>query len=200
MLLSTGKAFTSEDWLAEIKYDGVRLMAEWGGGAPARLKSRNGANATTWFPEITSGLGGVGRGRFVIDGEACVMDDIGRSDFNKTIARTRMRGFRPGADHVVYCVFDLLVDSGRSVMALPLIERKRRLARLLRGKPPSILLVSDFEGGGAELYGHALSLKLEGVVLKKKDSIYLPGERSPHWIKCKRPGATPAQRFHRDPV
>lgn len=198
MLLGEARPFDDTAWLYEIKFDGYRMLAEVD-GPHVYLQSRNGANATGWFPEVVASLAGIGGGRHVIDGEMCVLDDIGRSDFNRLHARARMRGWRPGADLVAFCVFDVLVHSGLNVMGLPLIERKKRLGKLFSAKPPSTLVVSDFEGEGRLLYDQAVQLKLEGIVAKRKDSRYVPGQRTADWLKIKRPGATPAQRFQRDP-
>ncbi|NSX14939.1 hypothetical protein HTY52_12725 [Cupriavidus taiwanensis] len=71
-------------WHFEIKYDGYRLLAATG-DAP-RLKSRNGANATTWFPELVEALATLPAGS-ILDGEVCVLDDIGKSDFERLHAR-----------------------------------------------------------------------------------------------------------------
>lgn len=198
MLLEEARPFDDPAWLYEIKFDGYRMLAEVD-GPHVYLQSRNGANATGWFPEVVGSLAGIGGGRHVIDGEMCVLDDIGRSDFNRLHARARMRGWRPGADPVVFCVFDVLVQAGQSVMGLPLTVRKRRLAKLFADKPPSTLVVSDFEREGRLLYDQAVQLKLEGIVAKRKASIYEPGQRTADWLKIKRPGATPAQRFQREP-
>lgn len=198
MLLGEARPFNDVDWLFEIKHDGYRVLAEWD-GAGVYLQSRNGADATAWFPEVTASLAGITGGRHVVDGEMCVLDDIGRSNFNRLHARARMRGWRRGADPVVFCVFDVLVQAGKSVMRLPLTERKQRLAKLFSDKPPSTLVVSDFEGEGRLLYDQAVQLKLEGIVAKRKASVYEPGQRTADWLKIKRPGATPAQRFQREP-
>lgn len=198
MLLGEARPFSDPDWLFEIKHDGYRVLAEWDSAA-VYLQSRNGADATAWFPEVATSLAHIGAGRHVVDGEMCVLDDIGRSDFNRLHARARMRGWRPGADPVVFCVFDVLVHGGQSVMGLPLSERKKRLAKLFEHKPPSTLVVSDFEGEGRLLYAQAVQLKLEGIVAKRKGSLYVPGQRTADWLKIKRPGATPAQRFQREP-
>lgn len=198
MLLSeAGRDLSGEDWLWELKYDGYRLLAEWDNGT-VTLKSRNGADATRWFPEVVEGLATLQHGRCIVDGEVCVLDDIGRSDFDKLHDRARMRGYRAGADMVVFCVFDILVYEGRNVMSLPLVERKALLARLWEPAPPSTLYVRHLVGQeGDWLYEQALALHLEGLVAKRRDSVYLPGERTADWVKRKRPGAVPPQRFHR---
>lgn len=198
MLLSEPRRdLSGDDWLWELKYDGYRLLAEWENTSVA-LKSRNGANATGWFPEIGEGLATLGHGRCIVDGEVCVLDDIGRPDFDRLHARAQMRKYRPGADMVVYCVFDLLVLEGRSVIHLSLLERKALLAQVWQPAPPCTLYVQHVEAEqGAWLYEQALALKLEGLVAKKCRSVYLPGQRTSDWVKRKRPGAIPPSRFSR---
>lgn len=136
-------------------------------------------------------------GRHVLDGEVCVLDDYGRSDFDRLHARAKRRGFPAGADPVVFCAFDLLVHQGLDVRALPLKTRKRRLAQLLRRQRPSVLLVDGIAERGTWLFIQALELKLEGIVSKRLDSEYESGVRSRAWVKVKRPGAVPAERFRR---
>jgi hypothetical protein len=81
---------------------------------------------------------------------------------------------------------------------LPLIERKARLRKLFTPKPNKTLLVMDaIPEHGIELFAMAVELELEGLVSKKKDSIYLPGERTRAWVKIKRSGAVPPERFRR---
>lgn len=184
-------------WIYEIKQDGFRIMALVHDGK-VLLKTKSGADASRWFPEITDALATIPGGPHLLDGEAVVLDDIGRSDFDRLLARAARRGWYAGADPVVYAAFDLLVQDGVDLTALPLLERKARLAQLLTPAPPSTLLVGHFTEGARQLFEQAvLPLKLEGIVGKRIDSIYRPGVRSPDWVKHKRPGAVPAGRFSR---
>lgn len=198
MLLSeAGRDLSGEDWLWELKYDGYRLLAEWDNGS-VTLKSWNGADATRWFPELTEALATMKHGRCIVDSEVCVLDEIGRSDFDKLHVRAGMRGYRAGADLVVLCVFDILVFEGKNVMALPLVERKALLARLWEPAPPCTLYVRHLVGKeGDWLYEQALALHLEGLGAKRPESVYRPGERTADWVKRKRPGAVPPGRFSR---
>lgn len=200
MLLSERavKTFPGDDYLAEIKYDGYRILAGLDAQG-ARLKSRNGADASAWFPEVTESLAQLGRGRNVLDGEMCVLDQIGRPDFDALHARASRRRWVAGDPPVVYCAFDVLVLDGQLVTGLPLIERKELLRELLNTKPPNVLYVDHFVGNVGWLYTRATALELEGVVAKKADSIYLPGQRTDTWLKIKRPGAIPPGRFRRKP-
>lgn len=187
-------AFDDPAWLFELKYDGYRLLAETGGRL--RFQTRNGHEATAWFPELHKPLLAVG-GRHVLDGEVCVMDDMGRPHFERLHARAARRGWRKGDALVTFCVFDILVLAGKSVMRWPLEERKAMLMDLLGTSLPSILPVQHIEGEGKAMYQFAVELLLEGVVAKRRSSCYLPGARSPDWQKIKRPGAVPPERFRR---
>ncbi|SPA44818.1 ATP-dependent DNA ligase [Cupriavidus taiwanensis] len=180
-------------WHFEIKYDGYRLLASTG-DAP-QLKSRNGANATTWFPELVESLATLPAG-YILDGEVCVLDDIGKSDFERLHKRARRKGWYRGADAVAYCVFDLLVGKQKDLRPQPIERRKAALQKLLGGLPPGMLYVADVDDG-EWLYGHALALGLEGIVAKRAGTPYLAGERSRYWLKIKRPGAVPPERFRR---
>lgn len=194
MLLCERKTIPREPgWHYEIKYDGYRMLATTG-EAP-RLKSKNGADATTWFPELIRVLAELSPGH-ILDGEVCVLDDLGRSDFERLHTRARRKGWYRGADAVAYCVFDMLVCKGRDLRGQPLERRKAALRKLIGPPAPGLLFVHSVEDG-AWLYGHALTLGLEGVVGKRAGSVYRSGERSTDWLKIKRPGAVPAKRFRR---
>jgi bifunctional non-homologous end joining protein LigD len=188
------RPFTSPAWLFEIKFDGYRMLAGVDHGQ-IELRYKRGTDATKWFPEICQALAQLPGGPHVLDGEACVLDDLGRSDFEAFRARASRRRPLPGV-RVTYCAFDLLVHRGRNVMDLPLQERKALLASLVKGlASPHFLHVTAIDDEGEELFRYVLGLELEGLVAKRKDSPYLPGERSPAWQKLKRKGAVPAHRF-----
>jgi bifunctional non-homologous end joining protein LigD len=192
------KPFNDSEFVYEIKYDGYRVLAEFG-PAGARLKSRNGADASSWFPEVVHSLAafGAARGRTVVDGEMCVLDKRGRSDFDKLHARALRRRRDAGDPPAVYCVFDILVLDGVNVMHLPLLQRKQLLVDLFEDRPPALLVVTYLEDVGLELYQAVLQLSLEGLVAKRATSVYTAGMRTNDWLKVKRPGAVPAKRFSR---
>jgi bifunctional non-homologous end joining protein LigD len=197
MLLDDRKhaAFSHPDWVFEIKHDGYRMLAEFGAGT-VRMKTRGGHDCTSWFPEVATSLAKYKGGPHVVDGEVCVLDDIGRSDFNRLQDRARRRCYYPECDPVVYCMFDTLVHRGDNMMREPLFARKARLKQLFTPKPRySLLVVDAIPEAGLELYAMALELKLEGLCAKHMQSPYLPGERTHLWRKLKRPGAIPVERF-----
>lgn len=201
MLLHTGKRlppFAQPDWIYELKFDGYRMIAGVQDGQ-VQLATRKGADASRWFPEVVQGLSGLLGGPHILDGEVCVLDETGRSDFNRLQNRASRRCFYPECDPVVYCAFDLLAVDGRSIIGLPVETRKGMLKMLLTPIPPSVIYVGHFGAElGRTLFQQAVQqLQLEGLVAKRLGSPYRPGERSPDWVKVKRKGAAPLERFKR---
>jgi bifunctional non-homologous end joining protein LigD len=196
LLGQTRRPFSDPQWAFEVKYDGYRALAEWGARG-ARLQSRAGTDMSRWFAEVTGALAALGGARCIVDGEICVLNELGiagDAEFRRLFRRQARRGYQAGDDAVVFCVFDALVVRGRSVMARPLLERKAHLAPLLAGVPHT-LVVGEIVGEGEALFEAALQLQLEGVVAKRLAAPYQPGARSRDWLKVKRPGAVPAERF-----
>lgn len=187
MLLTDRKAVPGDaGWLCEIKYDGYRMLAST--GPDARLKTKNGADATAWFPELVAELRALPAGS-ILDGEVCILDDIGRSDFEAVHQRARRRGWYKGAAPAAYCAFDMIVRGGRDLRARPIEQRKAALQTFLASPPSGFLVVQAVPDGAAWLYAQALALELEGIVCKRAGSTYQDGTRSRDWIKVKRPGA-----------
>ncbi|MDM0085542.1 RNA ligase family protein [Variovorax sp. J31P179] len=188
---------TAPGWIFKIKYDGYRMTAMFGDGK-CQLRTRNGADATRWFPEVAKSLAALRGGPYVTDGEVCAFDEIGRSDFNRLQDRARRRRWYEGCDLVGYAVFDLMVDHGIDITQHTLLQRKALLAELLDPSPENVLAVGHIDEDIPRIFNDAvLGLKLEGLVAKRDDSIYVPGSRSRDWIKVKRKGAVSAERFKR---
>ena len=202
MLLSESKSlrpFGDPNYIYEIKYDGYRMGALVS-NSTAKLATKSGVDCTSWFPEVAKALATLRGGPHVMDGEAVVLDDIGRSDYNRLHSRALRRGWKEGADRVAYCVFDLLALDGRSLINLPIESRKAMLRELLTPPPPGVLYVDHFTSQeGAGMFEAAKQLQLEGLVAKRLGSPYRPGIRSEDWLKLKVPGAIPPQRFRRGP-
>lgn len=188
--------FDGDEWLFEIKFDGFRMLAEFGAGRVV-LRTRSGHDWTVRFPEVVEQLERYGGGPHVVDAELAVLDKHGRSDFDRLRARAGRRR-RPGDPPVVLCMFDCLVMAGRDLTGLPIEERKARLERLFTPRPTQgLLVVTAIEGRGRDFFAYALKLELEGLIAKRRGSLYRPGERAEEWRKIKRKGAVPAGRFKR---
>jgi ATP-dependent DNA ligase len=165
------------EWFHEIKYDGYRLRLERD-GMRVRLITRGGYDWAKRFPWIVEAALKNRQSRFVVDGEAVILDLDGRSDFN-ALHSNQHNG------EVQLCAFDVLAIGGDDLRGRPLSMRKTSLERLLRGRPDGIF-VNPFEIGaiGPDLFRAACSMGLEGLVSKRSDRPYRAG-RSKDWIKVK---------------
>jgi bifunctional non-homologous end joining protein LigD len=163
-----------EGWLFEPKWDGYRALAYVRGGE-VELQSRTGkSDFTTRFDAIARALPrAVRTPDCVLDGEVCAIDDTGRASFS---------AMQQGAGTLVYYVFDLLEQDGEPLIDLPLMERRRRLKKLL-GRSHSVAFTDTFDDGAA-LLDAAAQQGLEGVMAKRPDSRYEQG-RSRQWLKVK---------------
>lgn len=204
MLLSEkGPPLGTPGWVYEPKHDGYRIVAGIVNGVVS-LRTRGQrdpekpTDATRWFPEVVESLAQLPGGPHILDGEVVVLDDNGRSDFNRLQDRARRRRKVEGADPVHYLVFDTMAIDGRPLIGEPLEVRKAALKTLLEGAGPAVVYVEHFAAEhGRDLFRQAKILKLEGLVGKKLGSFYVPGERSADWCKHKVPGAVPPERFKR---
>jgi bifunctional non-homologous end joining protein LigD len=168
------------DWLHEIKHDGYRLrgLIVVREGKRVRLLTRGGYDWANRYPLIVEAALRNRTPSFVIDGEAVLLGVDGISDFNGLHSRRH-------DDEVQLYAFDILALDGDDLRKLPLHLRKTNLARLLARRPEGIF-VSEFEQGeiGPDLFRQACKFGLEGLVSKRRESVYRGG-RSPHWIKVK---------------
>jgi bifunctional non-homologous end joining protein LigD len=184
---SAEKPPSGKGWLFEIKYDGVRVMAERDGETVA-LWGRNRQSITTRYPEIAQALGALPFERFVIDGEIVALDDDGRPSFHRLQARIGLKTARDveagvAAVPVEAIFFDCLALEGVDLRALALTERKACLNLLL---PPlgTVRYGDHVREHGAAFFQAASEQRLEGIVAKRAASRYVGG-RSSEWIKVK---------------
>jgi bifunctional non-homologous end joining protein LigD len=187
MLATATKAVPSgEEWLHEVKWDGVRVLLDVreGSGGTGRLTSRNGNVTTAAWPELAaSPLGGRD---VMVDGEIIALNDRGIPDFRVLQHRMHVRKASEVARlvdrvPVTLMAFDLLRLDGEDLTALPLTERRARLTGL--GLEQSRWQVPDAYDDGAMLLEATRAQGLEGVVSKRRRSAYRPGVRSPDWLK-----------------
>ena len=172
--------FSGSDWLFEIKWDGIRAIAYIEGSLS--LRSRNDREISGQFPEL-AGLASLAPGT-VLDGEIVAMTG-GRPDIQSLLPRLQaVLPPRAGAVPVTYIVFDILERDGKPLLDLPLTERKRILKEAVR-EGPHVTLSEPVEGEGEAYYRAALEKGLEGIVAKRKDSRYEPGQRTGAWVKIK---------------
>jgi bifunctional non-homologous end joining protein LigD len=171
-----------EQWLHEIKFDGYRLLGFVSGGE-ARLRTRNGKDWTGSFPPLAAALEKLKAKNAVLDMEAVVVDNEGKSGF-QALQTALGDGGNPG--QIIAYVFDLLHLNGRDLTAAPLTVRKENLRSLLKkSKERATLRYSEhLAGQGAEMFAQARERGLEGIVSKKADAAYIAG-RQKSWLKSK---------------
>jgi len=188
MLAESGsKVFNRPDWSWEPKLDGYRTLAfvdEHG----VKLRSRRGLDLSTKFPRLVAELGAQAAHGMILDGEIVAFGADGKPSFGSLQERAQLRTDREIAaadDHipVVFFCFDLLYFAGVDLRASPYRDRRRYLAQCLL---PStrVQLVHSIDDGPA-LQAAALANGFEGVIGKRKDSVYETGRRSTSWVKIK---------------
>lgn len=168
-----------DSWIHEIKLDGYRLLGFVSSGQ-VQLRTRNGKDWTPSFPAIADALASLAAKDAVLDMEAVVLDDAGKSSFQGLQAAL---GGGANRQSIIACVFDLLHLDGEDLTPLPLLARKERLQALLRGS--QTLRYSDHvAGAGGTMFAQACNAGLEGIISKKADAPYVPG-RQKSWLKIK---------------
>jgi bifunctional non-homologous end joining protein LigD len=153
-----------------------------------RLESRRGLDLTGFFPEIVAELVAQPGAPMILDGEIVVLDAQGRPSFNALQNRAQLKGDKEiaaaqRATPAVLVCFDLLHFAGTNLRAAPYADRHRYLAQCLA--PASHLQLVHSSDNAEELYAAALEQGFEGIVAKRLDSPYQPGERSRAWLKLK---------------
>ncbi len=188
MLATSADApFSRPDWLFEPKLDGYRVIAMVQDGK-IRLLSRHGQDVTGKYSGIIEGLRRQPAAQLALDGEIIALDERGKLCFQCLQAYLETMNRANIQDHnitaIIYYVFDLLYLDGYSLHNVPLVLRKRSLERVLYPSK-QVRFLEHFEGDGVAIYKSAVGQGLEGVIAKRKQSIYRPGQRSVDWLKIK---------------
>ena len=174
---------TGDEWLHEVKWDGVRAVGHVTGGQ-FRLFNRTEGDITDGYPEVVEGTDTLPD--LIVDGELVVLDSDGIPSFHEIAHRMHARNPAHVARHMkerpaIFVVFDLLALDGRDLTRLPLAERRALLEGI--GLTPRVWQLSESYDDGAALAEFTRNAGLEGVVSKKRTSQYLPGARSTDWVK-----------------
>ncbi len=187
MLAVSGQPFNSAEWIFEPKIDGTRCLAEVSERG-LLLYNRRLLDIAYRYPEVTDALAQAASG-CMLDGEITVFAD-NRPSF-AALARRDHQSERMRIEYLArdlpasYVVFDILYAKESCVMNLPLRQRKRILHEVLQ-ENETVIIVDSFPEKGEDYFQAALKMGIEGVVAKRLNSIYLPGARSPDWIKIKK--------------
>ena len=168
-----------DQWLHEIKYDGFRMHARLDCGE-VRLLTRNGLNWTAKYAAIAKAVAALDARQAYLDGELCGV----RADGITSFSMIQLASDAGNAAGLVFFLFDLLYLDGEDLSTRPLIERKEQLAGLLPSTRSSLQYSDHQIGQGPAFYEHACPLGVEGIVSKRADEPYAPGNRG-LWLKVK---------------
>ncbi|MGN6248428.1 MAG: DNA ligase D [Ginsengibacter sp.] len=174
------KPFDKPGWFYEVKWDGYRAIAFIEDGEVS-LSSRNSKSFDDKFYPIHDELKSL-KINAVFDGEIVSLNEKGKADFGG------LQSWRSEADgSLVYYVFDILWFEGKDLMGLPLDQRREILESVLP-QSETIRLSESFDTNGIDFFKVVEHMSLEGIMAKRKDSLYLPGTRSKDWLKIKTEG------------
>lgn len=166
-----------DEWTYEVKFDGYRALLLKDRDR-VRVVSRNEKNLTHAYPSVTAAAQRLHAERAVVDGEIVAVDADGRPSFQAL----QHRGARAG-HAIVFYAFDLLHLDGTDLTGAPLVDRRARLPAVL--DESGILLSRDLPGTAQQVIAAVTSLGLEGIIAKRRESRYTPGERNTDWVKLK---------------
>ncbi|MES2903653.1 MAG: DNA ligase D [Pseudomonadota bacterium] len=169
---------SGSDWLFEYKYDGYRLLLATGGGS-ATAFTRNGHDWSDKFRGLVKAAADLPAG-CLIDGEAVALGEDGKPDFG--LLQRVLKD--DGSADLAFYAFDLLVYQGKDITALSNLERKERLAALLKGVAAPILYGDHIVAKGEALFDAICAEGGEGIIAKKASASYR-GARGKNWLKVK---------------
>jgi bifunctional non-homologous end joining protein LigD len=175
-------------WAVEVKWDGVRAIAYCRPGR-LELRTRNLNDVTAQYPEVRRLSRQLGSHDAVLDGELVAFDESGRPSFERlqqrihntdqNVVRRRMK-----THPVVYVIFDLLYLDGHDLTREP-YNRRRDLLEALELSGENWQTPGYSLGHAKELLAASKEQGLEGMMLKRVDSVYAPGKRTGAWLKVK---------------
>ena len=165
------------EWTYEVKLDGYRALI-LKNGARVHIRSRNDKDLTAAYPSVAAAARRLTATHATIDGEIVAVDGGGRPSFQAL----QHRGAHP-RHAIAFYAFDILHLDGTDLFSTPLEARRGRLPTVIGDS--GILLSMELPGTAAAVVDAVRGLGLEGVIAKRRSSIYVPGERSNSWLKLK---------------
>lgn len=175
MKASTGKLPSGEAWVFEPKWDGHRALVRISKGRIDAVSSTGQPRMDRWpwMVELNDAIA-PDVDDIVLDGEAIASGDDGKHSFQSLGRADRNHSF---------VAFDILELNGRDLTRIPQWERRDLLT--VSVIPTAVMMITPVTDDGDALMTATKSIGFEGVIAKRKDSIYLPGKRTPNWIKIK---------------
>ena len=166
------------EWVYEVKFDGVRAFACKQGGEVS-LISRNNKDLSSRYPAIAQAIRALPCRSALIDGEVVALDVAGRSSFQQLQNVQQLSG------PLLYYAFDLLFLDDVDFRGMPLTVRKDKLERLLERPPAGFRYSGLLDAKADAILRRVRELGLEGIIAKKRGSLYESGRRSGSWVKFK---------------
>jgi DNA ligase D-like protein (predicted ligase)/DNA ligase D-like protein (predicted polymerase)/DNA ligase D-like protein (predicted 3'-phosphoesterase) len=177
----------SHDYIYEVKWDGLRALISLDEG-DVRIHGRNRMDLTKQFPELLIPERAFRATSALFDGEIVCLEADGKPNFRNVIHRMQQKTDtaiqRACGKHPAVCyVFDCLYLDGRAIINEPLLRRREWLQDAIKKESP--YRVSQVVEEGAAFLDAVKEMGLEGIMAKRRDSVYLPGKRSDSWLKIK---------------
>jgi bifunctional non-homologous end joining protein LigD len=166
-----------EAWQYELKLDGYRALAVKHDGQ-VTLFSRNRKRFNSRFPAITAAFARL-PDETIVDGEIVAIDETGRPSFS------RLQNFSANADAITFYAFDMLMWKGEDLRTQPLAKRRELLRTRAMPKLPAIHFSDSFPADAEKMISAVRSQGLEGIVAKRRDSLYEPAHRNGTWVKMR---------------
>ena len=186
LLVSQDKPFDDDNYIYELKLDGIRCIAYL--DTQTSLRNKKNKELLPLYPEL-SNIHKQARERCVLDGELVVLNADGSPNFQLLQKRSLMTDslkieLESQKHRVHFVAYDILQAGEKDLTDMKLLKRKEYLASMI--KENDAISISRFiERQGIELFNLTTKLNLEGIVAKAKDSKYELGKRSKNWIKIK---------------
>lgn len=185
--ISTKKLIDGEDFIHQIKWDGIRGLA-YIVNRELKVFTKKGHERTGFYPELNALVDLTDADSVVLDGEIIVPDDKGRPSFHRVLARERVKSlsrvtYYSRTHPVFYMAFDIMSINGRDITSLSFLERREWLCKVL--KPGQCIGITDNYTDGHGLFNLMKEKGWEGIVSKQVNSRYLPGKSHNSWYKLK---------------
>ena len=193
MYASIGSEIPGDGWTFEPKYDGIRVLA-YAMSDDVRLITRNDKDKAKQFPEIVAALkklASQSRRSLVLDGEIVALIDGQPARFQELQSRMHVKETHVIERHsasapAALILFDILMDGEDVLLSEPWTERRARLEkRVAKRVSKQLRLTDSVEGDGKKMLEQARREGWEGVIAKRIDARYEPGNRSRNWLKLK---------------
>ncbi len=187
MLARSAEAFSDPQWIFEVKWDGTRALCYV--NDKMQFINRRGTDITYRYPELETMREDIHCSSCVLDGEIVVLrkgkpsfSDLQKREHTDNTFKIKLLSKQMP---VVYIVFDILRLEGTDMVRKPLLERKQIVKETI-SESSRIMLCPFIEEKGKQYFEVVTEEGFEGVMAKRKDSLYYPGKRSDAWLKIKK--------------